>query len=82
MLSTLIPQIQLSDFHKVQELGKLKELKSCEVYIGDDYYFTFVNGSVDTSGYLRIQTENKAASTNNVCGKSLEEILGVKDGVT
>lgn len=81
-MATFIPNIQLKDFYKVQEMDKLRELKSCEVYIGDDYYFTFVNGAVDTSGYLRMQTEFKAASANNVCGKSVEEILGVKDGIT
>ncbi len=73
-MSTLIPQISLSDFRKLK-VDQLKRLKSCEVYADGMYLFSFVNGGVDASGFLRIQTENKCQVANSVSGESLAQIL-------
>ena len=77
-MATLIPMMQISDFHKL-EVHQLRRLKSCEVYDGDDYVFTFVNGGVDASGFLRIQTESRSQTANGVCGETLETILGDRE---
>lgn len=73
-MSTLIPQISISDFHKLK-VHQLRRLKSCEVYADGNYLFSFVNGGVDASGFLRLQTEYKCQTSNSVCGESLEKIL-------
>lgn len=76
-MSTLTPQYNWTDFLKVQKLGQLKRLKSGEVYFNGEYLFSFVNGSVDASGYLRLQTENRCQTANAVSGETLESILEV-----
>ncbi len=73
-MSTLIPQISVSDFRKLK-VPELKRLKSCEIYSDGEYLFTFVNGSADTSGFLRLVTENRCQTANGVCGETLEQIL-------
>ena len=78
-MSTLIPQMTITDFRKLK-VPELKRLKSCEVYSDGEYLFTFVNGSVDPSGYLRAQTEYKCQTSNGVVGETLEQIL--KEEVT
>jgi len=77
-MSTLIPQMTITDFRKLK-VQELKRLKSCEIYSDGDYLFTFVNGSVDASGFLRLQTEYKCQTANGVSGETLENIL--KEGV-
>ena len=79
-MATLIPEMTITDFRKLK-VPELKRLKSCEIYADNDYLFTFVNGGVDASGFLRLQTEHKCQTTNGVCGETLEQILkqGVKD---
>lgn len=73
-MATLIPEITITEFRKLK-VPTLKRLKSCEVYSDGDYLFTFVNGSADASGFLRLQTENKCQTANAVSGETLEQIL-------
>ena len=73
-MATLIPQLAITEFRKLR-VTELKRLKSCEIYSDGEYLFTFVNGGVDTSGYLRLQTENRCQTANGVCGETLEQIL-------
>ncbi len=73
-MATLIPQISVSEFKKLK-VPELKRLKSCEVYSDGQYLFTFVNGGVDSSGFLRLQTEYKCQTANAVAGETLEQIL-------
>ena len=72
-MSTLIPAVSITDFKKLK-VHELKQLKSCEVISDGEYLFTFVNGKVETSGYLRTQTEYNCQRANAVSGKSLEEV--------
>ncbi len=74
-MATLIPEYKFSDLVKVWEMGRLKELKNCEIN-DDGYTFTFVNGNTESSGFLRTQTEYNCQTANAVGGKTLEEILG------
>lgn len=74
-MASLIPEYKWTDWLKIQKMGRLKELKSGEVMFNGEYFFTFVNGAVDESGFLRLQTEYKCQSANAVCGKTLEQIL-------
>ncbi len=74
-MATLIPEISVSEFKKLK-VSELKRLKSCEVFSDGEYLFSFVNGGVDASGFLRIQTEKRCQVTNAVCGELLENILG------
>ena len=73
-MATLIPEYMWTDFLKVQKLGQLHNLKSGEVKFSGEYLFTFVNGRVDESGFLRIQTENRCQAANAVSGLTLEQI--------
>lgn len=77
-MSTLIPQMTITDFHKLK-VHQLKRLKSCEIYADGEYLFSFVNGGVDASGFLRLQTEYRSQVTNSLFGETLEQIL--KEGV-
>jgi len=74
-MSTLIPEYSWTDFVKVVKLKQLHRLKSGEVTFDGEYLFSFVNGSIDTSGFLRLQTEYKCQVSNSVVGESLEQIL-------
>ncbi len=73
-MATLIAQVTLTDFRKLK-VPELKRLKSAEIYADGEYLFTFVNGGVDTSGYLRLNTEYKCQVANSVTGETLEHIL-------
>lgn len=73
-MSTLIPQLSISEFKKLK-VPELRRLKSCEIYSDGEYLFTFVNGRVDASGFLRLQTEYKCQTANAVSGETLEDIL-------
>ena len=73
-MSTLIPQITVTDFKKLKTY-QMKRLKSCEVYSDGEYLFTFVNGNLEPSGYLRLRSENMAQAANAIDGKTLEEIV-------
>lgn len=74
-MAELIPSYNWTDFQKLAKLGQLHRLKSGEVNFNGEYLFTFVNGAVDVSGFLRKQTEYKCQTANSVSGESLEEIL-------
>lgn len=76
-MATLIAELTISEFKKLK-VPELKRLKSCEIYSDGAYLFTFVNGGVDTSGFLRLQTENRAQTANAVCGETLDNILKVE----
>ena len=73
-MSTLIPQMTISEFKKLK-VHELKRLKSCEIYADGEYLFTFVNGGVDASGFLRLQTEYKCQVSNAIAGLTLNQIL-------
>lgn len=73
-MATLIAQMTITDFRKLK-VPELKRLKSCEIYSDGEYLFTFVNGGVDASGFLRLQTEYKCQIANGVSGETLEQIL-------
>jgi len=72
MTASLIPTINWTDFQKVAKLGRLKELKSCEVNFQEEYLFTFVNPATP---YIRTKAEYDAQLSNSVQGKTVEEIL-------
>lgn len=74
-MATLIPEVKWTDFLKVQKMGQLGRLKSCEVKFNGEYYFTFVNGSIGPEGYLKTQTEFKCQTDNACGGETLENIL-------
>jgi len=73
-MATLLPEMTITEFHKLK-VWQLKRLKSCEVYANGEYLFTFVNGGVESSGYLRTATEFKCQTANGVCGEPLDVIL-------
>jgi len=74
-LNNLIPEYKWTDFQKVAKLGRLGELKNGEVTFNGEYWFTFVNGHTEASGFLRTQTEYNCQTANAVGGISMEEIL-------
>ena len=80
-MATLIPEYKWTDFLKVQKLGRLKELKNGEVMFNGEYYFTFINGRTEETGYLRMQSEFNGQTANGVGGLTIEEILEVKVAV-
>ncbi len=71
-MSTLIPEISITDFKKLK-VEQLKRLKSCEVTSDGEYLFTFTNPQTD---YIRIQAEYKAQLSNSVGGVDLKDVLG------
>ncbi len=73
-MATLIPEIKITEFKKLK-VHELKRLKSCEVISDGEYLFTFVNGGVDASGFLRLQTEYRCQTANGISGETLERIL-------
>ena len=73
-MATLIAEMTISEFRKLK-VSQLKRLKSCEIYSDGNYLFTFVNGGVDQSGFLRLQTEYRCQTANGVCGETLKQIL-------
>ena len=74
-MATLIPEVKLEDFLKLNA-SEMKQLKSSEIYSDGEYLFTFVNPS---TSYIRVQTEYMGQLSNSVGGKSLEEILRQSD---
>ena len=75
IVATLIPEISISEFRKLK-MADLKRLKSVEVCADGEYIFTFVNGKVEPTGFLRTQTEFNCQTVNAVCGETLDEICG------
>ena len=76
-MATMIPEYNWTDWLKVQKLGRLAELKSGEVMFNGEYYFTFVNGNNEKSGYQRVQAEYNAVDSNSVGGIDIKDILEV-----
>ena len=75
-MSDLIPKCNWTDFLKIQKLGKLPDLQSCEVFFNGEYMFTYINGSLEKSGYRRTEAEYCALACNSVgLGKAPEDIL-------
>lgn len=77
-MAEFLPEYKWTDLLRVQKLGRLKELKNGEVMFNCGYHFTFVNGNIEPSGYLRKQAEYNCLSANAAGGKTIEEILGVE----
>jgi len=77
-MAEFIPEYKWTDWLKVQKLGRLKELKNGEVMFNGEYLFSFVNGSIEPSGYLRKHTEYNCVTANACGGKAIEEILEVE----
>lgn len=75
---SLIPSIKYTEFQRIVKLGRLKELKSCEVMFNGEHLFTAIisHGDVIASDYIRIQAEYLGNRSNISEGKSPEEILG------
>jgi len=80
-MAEMIPDYKWTDFLKVAKTGRLRELKCGEVTFNGEYLFTFVNGMLEPSGYLRKQSEYGSQTANAVGGLAIEEILGVADAV-
>ena len=75
-MSELLREISITEFKKLKAY-QLKRLKSCEVYSDGEYLFTFVNGDLEPSGYLRKHTEYSCVNANACGGKTIEEIMEV-----
>ena len=74
-MATVIPNYNWTDWLKVQKLGRLVELKSGEVLFNGEYYFTFINASLESSGYVLVKAEYLGLRSNTVGGLTIEEIL-------
>lgn len=72
-MATLIPVMSITEFKKLKA-HQLKRLKCCEVYSDGEYLFTFVNGMLEPSGYLRTQSESNCQVANAVGGETLAEV--------
>ena len=72
-MAELIPSISFTEFRKLKA-EQLRRLKSAEITFNGEYLFTFVNGMLEPSGYLRTQTEYNCQTANAIGGKSLEEV--------
>ena len=73
-MAELIASISFTEFKKLKA-EQLRRLKSYEITFNGEYWFTFVNGNIGESGYLRTQVEYLAQTTNAVGGESLEEVM-------
>ena len=70
-MSTLIPNVTISEFKKLKA-QQIKRLKSCEVYSDGKLLFTFVKPVND---YIRVQAEYLSQKANSIDGQTIEEIL-------
>jgi hypothetical protein len=73
-MAELIPEVSWSEFRKLK-VWQLKRMKCCEVTADGEYLFTFVNGNIEKSGYLKTQAEYNCQTANAVGGESLDKIL-------
>jgi len=73
-MADLIPTITYTEFKRLKP-EQLRGLKCCEVTFNSDYLFTFINGNIEESGYLKTQAEYNGQSANAVGGQTLEELL-------
>ena len=69
-MSELIPEITITEFRVLitKRIHKLRELKSFEVTADGEYLFTYVNGNLEPSSYLKTQTEYKCQTANVLGG--------------
>ncbi len=74
-VAEMIPSITLSTF-KALKTEQLRRLKCCEVVSDGEYVFSFINGMLEPSGYLRTQSAYGGQNANAVGGETLEQILG------
>ncbi len=76
-MSDLIPNIKYTEFQRIVKMGRLKELKSCEVMFNGEHLFTAIisHGDVIASDYIRTQAEYLGNKSNISEGKNPEEIL-------
>ena len=79
-MAAVIPNYKWTDWLKVQKLGKLKELKSGEVFFNSEFYFTFLNSDLEPSGYVRTHAEYLGLKSNTVGGRDIEELLKTEKG--
>ena len=73
-MAELIPSYSITEFKNLK-VHQIKRLKSAEITSNGEYLFTFVNGKLEPSGYLRTQSEYNCQTANAVAGETLEEIL-------
>jgi len=73
-MSTLISNVTITEFKKLK-VHQLKRLKSCEVYSDGEYLFTFINGDLEPTGYIKAHAERFGMRSNSVGGETIEEIL-------
>lgn len=73
-MNDFIPTINFTEFKKLKP-EQLRELKSCEITFNGEYLFTFVNGLLEPSGYLRNRCQYDGQAANAISGKTIEEIL-------
>ncbi len=74
-MATMIPNYKWTDWLKAQKMGKLQELASGEVLFNGEYSFSFINGTLEKTGYLRSKAEYLGLRINTLGGKTIEEIL-------
>ena len=76
-MSDLIPEVDWADFKLIVEMGKVGELKSCEVKFNGQHIYTaeIPHGDMFSDGYTRTQAEYLAIRSNIVGGKDPLEIL-------
>jgi len=77
MSSDLIPSCTWSDFKKIVDAGRARELKSCEVEFNQETIFTSIiyRGDTDTDGSAKSYSERIAVRTNIQGGKEPQELL-------
>lgn len=73
-MSEIIPSITFSQLKKLNA-SQIRRLKCCEITSDGAYVGTFINGNIESSGYLRTQSEYNGQTANAVGGETLEEIL-------
>ncbi len=73
-MAELIPSYSITEFKNLK-VQQIKRLKSAEIISDGEYLFTFVNGKLEPSGYLRTQSEYNCQTANAVGGETLDEIL-------
>ena len=75
-MSDLIPSCSWKDLKKIVEMGKVKELQSCEVLLPEhDFTVIIFHGDAFTTDYARTQAEYLAQRTNSVSGKTPAELM-------
>ncbi|KKL66072.1 hypothetical protein LCGC14_2148660 [marine sediment metagenome] len=73
-MAEFIPSISFTEFHKLKP-AQLTRLKCAEITVNGEYVFSFINGNIEPSGFLRTQSEYRGSEANAVGGETLEEIL-------